>query len=109
MPGKLKAIRLANAVTQKQISAAIGISASYYCQIENGSRRLSLRLAQAIARFFHVTLDELFMDGSLSHNAYRRQLNSPAPNRSVRGRGIPLAKINIAAAKQDTGDKQQPE
>ncbi|WP_420852022.1 helix-turn-helix transcriptional regulator [Pelotomaculum isophthalicicum] len=63
---KLKAFRLEKEVTQKQISEAIGISESYYCQMENGSRRMSLLLAKEIAQFLNATLDELFMDTDLA-------------------------------------------
>lgn len=52
---------------QKQLSDAIGVSESYYCQLENGTRRMSLPVAQKIALALGVSLDDLFMPCDLAN------------------------------------------
>jgi transcriptional regulator with XRE-family HTH domain len=58
---RLKIVRMEKGILQKQLSDAVGVSESYYCQLENGSRRMSLPVAQKIAQVLGVSLDDLFM------------------------------------------------
>ena len=59
---KLKEKRYAESVTTREIASFLGISKPFYCQIENGKRRLSYSMAFKIASFFGVKPDYLFYD-----------------------------------------------
>lgn len=63
---KLRKARLRKGLTQKQIAEMIGVSESYYCQLETGARRLSLPLAQKLAVVLGKSLDSLFMPSDLA-------------------------------------------
>lgn len=53
-------IRTERDLNQGEVAEQIGISRSYYNQIENGTRTPSLPVCQAIARFFGKPIDDLF-------------------------------------------------
>lgn len=72
---KLRDGRIERNLTQKQLADIVGISESYYCQLENGVRRMSLPVAQKIAIALNMGLDELFLPSSL---AYRKAINDQA-------------------------------
>ena len=56
---KMRALRSANNVTQKQMAEAIGVSSAYLSALENGHRgRPSWYLVQRIITFFNVIWDE---------------------------------------------------
>ena len=57
----LKVRRKAKGLTMKELGAELGISESYYCAIENGSRKaeLSLPIAKKLAEVFEMTVDEI--------------------------------------------------
>lgn len=57
----LKKVRLEKKLSQKRISEMVGISESYYCQLETGARRMSLPLARKIAVVLDQSMDDLFM------------------------------------------------
>jgi len=59
---KLKDFRYKNHITAKSVSESVGISKAFYCQIENGQRRMSYELAIKIASVFGVKPDYLFYD-----------------------------------------------
>jgi transcriptional regulator with XRE-family HTH domain len=71
---KLRKARIRKGLTQKQLAEMVGISESYYCQLETGVRRLSLPLAQEIATILGKSLDSLFMPSNL---AVRRAKEEP--------------------------------
>lgn len=58
----LKEIRINNNLTVVEISKLIGISPTYYWQIENKKRRLYYELAVKIARIFNKKPDEIFYE-----------------------------------------------
>jgi putative transcriptional regulator len=64
---RLKTVRMKKGFLQKQLSDAVGVSESYYSQLENGSRRMSLPVAQKIAQVLGVSLDDLFMPCNLAY------------------------------------------
>lgn len=70
---KLRRIRQEKGFTQKQLGEAVGISESYYCQLENGVRRMSLPIAQKIAIVLNEDMNSLFMPNNL---AYRDEKNN---------------------------------
>jgi transcriptional regulator with XRE-family HTH domain len=56
---KMRALRAANGVTQKDMAMAIGVSNAYLSALENGYRgRPSWYLVQRIITFFNVIWDE---------------------------------------------------
>jgi len=57
---KLKEKRYAKKYTNKIMAEKLGISKAFYCQIENGSRKLSYEMAVRIADIFNVKPDCLF-------------------------------------------------
>jgi len=63
---KLRETRLEKKLSQKEISEMIGISESYYCQLETGVRRMSLPVALKIASILGKSLDALFMPSDLA-------------------------------------------
>ncbi len=58
----LKEIRINNNLTVVEISKLIGISPTYYWQIENKKRRLYYELAVKIAQVFNKKPDEIFYE-----------------------------------------------
>jgi len=59
---KLKELRLQHNLTVKDIAKLIGISPTYYWQIENKDRRLYYELAVKIANIFKLKPDDIFLD-----------------------------------------------
>lgn len=59
---KLKLIRIKNNLTFEQMAKLVGISKTYYWQIENRKRRLYYDLAVKIAAIFKLKPDDLFYD-----------------------------------------------
>jgi len=66
---RLRNGRIAKKLTQRELADIVGISESYYCQLENGVRRMSLPVAQKIAMALNKGLDELFLPSDM---AYRK-------------------------------------
>ena len=59
---KLKELRIISGLTVIEIAKLIGISPTYYWQIENKQRRLYYEMAVKIAKIFHKTPDEIFYE-----------------------------------------------
>lgn len=59
---KLKELRIQNNLTVKEIAKLVGISATYYWQIENKDRRLYYELAVKIAKIFKLKPDDIFLE-----------------------------------------------
>ena len=58
----LRKYRIENNLSHQDMGDLLGISKTFYWQIENGKRRLSYVRAMKIAKIFKVTPDELFYD-----------------------------------------------
>jgi transcriptional regulator with XRE-family HTH domain len=58
----LKKMRQKHGVTQSFLADKIGVSRPTYTQIENGERDMSVKEAQALARFFGLSLED-FLEG----------------------------------------------
>lgn len=58
---RLRSFRERAGFTQRDMAAKLGISESYYCQLENGKRRMSLRMALAIAAILKKTPNDIFL------------------------------------------------
>ncbi|PCD81961.1 transcriptional regulator [Lysinibacillus fusiformis] len=66
----LKELRKTRGIQQKFVAKSIGISANYYCQIENGHRVLPTKYLPKIRELFGVTLDEIFFDNKIANCDY---------------------------------------
>lgn len=62
MFNKLKEKRYDKKYTNRIMAEKLGISKAFYCQIENGTRKLSYEMAVKIADVFNVKPDSLFYD-----------------------------------------------
>lgn len=67
VPNNLKQLRKTRGIQQKFVAESIGISANYYCQIENGRRVLPTKYLPKIRELFGVTLDEIFFDNNIAN------------------------------------------
>lgn len=67
MKTKLKITREQNKYTSLEIANKLGISKSFYSQLENGHRRLTYDMALKIAKIFKTKPDELFYDEYIKH------------------------------------------
>lgn len=59
---KLKELRITNNLTVIEISKLVGISPTYYWQIENKKRRMYYELAKKIAQVFKLKPDDIFYE-----------------------------------------------
>lgn len=59
---RIKKIREAKGMSQREVASALGISQPAYYYFESGDRVPSLAMTKALARVFKVTLDELAGD-----------------------------------------------
>ena len=59
---KLKELRLENNITLKEMAKKVGISYTYYWQIENKERNLYYYLAVKIAKIFNLKPDDIFYE-----------------------------------------------
>ncbi len=66
MVNKIATFRQLKGFTQKQMAIKLGISESYYCQLENTKRRMSLEMALKIAAVLEKTPDEIFLPQNFS-------------------------------------------
>ena len=57
----LKDLRENRALTQAQVAKKLSIKQSYYCEIENGKKQISLNLSMAtkLAALFDVSLEDI--------------------------------------------------
>lgn len=62
----LKALREEKGLLQKEVANAVKVHPSNYSKMEKGERDVSIEVADRLAKFFGVTLDELVhMDGKI--------------------------------------------
>lgn len=54
---KLKQIRIARNKTQLEVAENLGVSRTYYSQLESGARKLKAEHLVKLAEYFGVTLD----------------------------------------------------
>ena len=65
---KLREMRLKNKYTAQTMANKIGISKSFYSQIETGSRRLTYNMAIRIATVFKRKPDSIFYEDEVGTN-----------------------------------------
>ena len=62
----LKALREEKGLLQKEVANAVDVHPSNYSKMEKGERDVSIEVADKLAKFFGITLDELVhMDGKI--------------------------------------------
>jgi transcriptional regulator with XRE-family HTH domain len=59
---RLRAFRESRQLSQEEVSAVIGVSASTLSRLESGQRRITVEVLIALARAYGTTLDELVTD-----------------------------------------------
>ena len=55
----LKALRKEKGLLQKEVANAVGVHPSNYSKMEKGERDISIEVADKLAKYFGLTLDEL--------------------------------------------------
>ena len=58
----LKALRLQDRLTQEELALRLGVSKSTISMLENGERKPSFELLEAIADYFNVSMSRLWDD-----------------------------------------------
>lgn len=56
---KIKALRESKQMKQEELAEMLGISQSMVCQLERGTKAMTMPLGQEIAQIFSCTLDDL--------------------------------------------------
>jgi putative transcriptional regulator len=67
MYSKLRKIRNNNQYTVQQMADMLGISKSFYSQLETRNRRLLYDMAVKIATIFNMRPDEIFYDDHINN------------------------------------------
>ncbi len=60
MYNKIQILRKENKVTQSELADAVDVTRQTIISLENGRYNASLVLAHKIARFFNMTIEEIF-------------------------------------------------
>jgi len=60
MKTTIQALRKQNKITQEELATAVGVSRQTIISIESGKYTASLLLAYHIAKFFHLSIEEVF-------------------------------------------------
>ena len=63
MKNRLEEIRKENGITQEDLARAVEVSRQTIGSLENGRYNPSIILAFKIARFFNLTIEEIFIYG----------------------------------------------
>ena len=61
MENKIKDLRKSGKVTQDELARAVGVTRQTIISLENGRYNASLQLAHRIAKYFGVTIEEVFI------------------------------------------------
>lgn len=61
MQNRIQELRKANKVTQSELADAVNVTRQTIISLENGRYNASLILAHKIARFFGVTIEDIFI------------------------------------------------
>ncbi len=59
---KLQLIRNNKNISYKNMAEMLGVSKTYYWQIENGKRRITYEFAKKIASIFNLKPDDIFYE-----------------------------------------------
>lgn len=61
MHNRIAELRRERRITQEELGAAVGVTRQTIISLENGRYNASLLLAHRIARYFDLTIEELFL------------------------------------------------
>ena len=61
MRNRIAELRRERRITQEELGAAVGVTRQTIISLENGRYNASLLLAHRIARYFDLTIEELFL------------------------------------------------
>ncbi|MBS6646613.1 MAG: helix-turn-helix transcriptional regulator [Clostridiaceae bacterium] len=61
MKTKIQELRKQNKVTQEELASALGVTRQTIISLENGKYNASLQLAFKIARFFKMSIEDIFL------------------------------------------------
>ena len=61
MDNKIKELRKQNKVTQDELALAVGVTRQTIISLENGRYNASLQLAYKIAKYFNLSIEDIFI------------------------------------------------
>lgn len=61
MENRIKELRKQNKITQDELAGAVAVTRQTIISLESGKCNASLQLAHRLAKFFNVTIEELFI------------------------------------------------
>ena len=61
MQNRIAELRRERRITQEELGEAVGVTRQTIISLENGRYNASLLLAHKLARYFHLTIEELFL------------------------------------------------
>ena len=61
LENRIKELRKQNKITQDELARAVAVTRQTIISLENGKYNASLQLAHKLAKFFNVTIEELFI------------------------------------------------
>lgn len=61
MNNRIKDLRKANGITQEDLANTVGVTRQTIISLENGKYNASLQLAYNIAKYFKVTIEDVFI------------------------------------------------
>ncbi|MEE1126594.1 MAG: helix-turn-helix transcriptional regulator [Acutalibacteraceae bacterium] len=61
MNNRIKELRKKNGVTQEDLGSTVGVTRQTIISLENGKYNASLQLAYNIAKYFKVTIEDVFI------------------------------------------------
>lgn len=60
MKNKIKELRSTNSISQEELASAMGVSRQTIISLENGKYNPSILLAYKIAKYFDLSIEDLF-------------------------------------------------
>ena len=61
MQNRIAELRRERRITQEELGEAVGVTRQTIISLENGKYNASLQLAHKIAKYFHLTIEEVFL------------------------------------------------
>ena len=61
MKNRIQELRKAGKIRQEDLAEAVGVTGQTIICLENGKYNASLQLAHKIAKYFHLTIEEVFL------------------------------------------------
>ena len=94
-------------LTQEQVAEQVGISTSFYANLERGSRSMSIPVLLALAEVFHVSADSiLYEESSKIHVRSICNLLSDMPESFIiAAEGVLCALVEGFSPRQENGKK----